>query len=143
MGIWDLIAEPVLAIINKEIPDKTAAAKAAAQLEERITTAENQLRQTQLDAVTKNQTDVNKVEAGNVNMFVAGWRPFVGWICGTALGISTIVAPIFTWVSALIGHPTPFPDVQSPLLQSTLAGMLGLGFGLRTFEKAKSIASNH
>lgn len=143
MSIWDIIAGPLVAIVNKEIPDKTAAAAAVAKIQELTDAAEAQYKQTELQAVTSNQTDVDKVEAASTSLFIAGWRPYVGWICGTGLGLQVIVAPLFTWMSALVGHPTAFPVFDDKLLESTLAGMLGIGFGLRTFEKSKGIASNH
>lgn len=97
----------------------------------------------QIQAVTTAQSDTNKVEAANSSMFVAGWRPYVGWICGTGLGMEVIVGPLVTWLSTLMGHPTVFPTLNSPLLESTLAGMLGLGFSLRTLEKHNGVAGNH
>jgi hypothetical protein len=143
MSIWDSIAAPLIAIVNKVIPDKAAAAAATAQLQTLAQQGELQEELLQLQSVTTNQTDVDKVEAASTSLFVAGWRPFVGWICGAGLGMSVIVAPLFTWGSALLGHPTPFPKMDDPLLQSTLAGMLGLGYGLRTLEKFKGVAGNH
>jgi hypothetical protein len=143
MSIWDTIAEPLIAIVNKVVPDKAAAAAAVAQLKNMAEQGELQQELINLQAVTSNQTDVDKVEAANVNMFVAGWRPYVGWVCGTALAMSAIIAPLFTWIAGLCGHPLTFPVIESPLLQSTLAGMLGLGHVARTVEKIKGVASNH
>lgn len=143
MAIWDIIVGPILKIIDKVVPDRAAADAAKAQLQ--IMMAQGALTEEleQLKAVTSAQSDVNKVEAASTSLFIAGWRPFVGWICGVGLGMSCIVAPLFTWVTTLCGHPTPFPDLNNPILQSTLAGMLGLGYGLRTYEKLKDVASNH
>ena len=31
------------------------------------------------------QVELNKIEAGHRSIFVAGWRPFIGWVCGFAL----------------------------------------------------------
>lgn len=81
------------------------------------------------------QTKINEVEAQHRSMFVAGWRPFIGWICGIAFGYHFIAFPIIR---------TIYPDVQFPELDSeplftVLMGMLGLG-GLRTFEKLKGKA---
>jgi hypothetical protein len=143
MGIWDTVAAPIIAIINKVVPDKAAAAAAVAQLQQMQLQGQLNDELLQLQAVTSAQSDINRVEAASTSLFVAGWRPYVGWICGTGLGLQVIVAPLFTWITALAGHPTPFPKFDDVLLQSTLAGMLGLGYGLRTFEKSKGIAGNH
>ena len=142
MALLDLL-EPVVAIINKVIPDKAAAAAAASALKEKITAGTLQEEMTQLVSVTSAQSDVDKVEAASTSLFIAGWRPFVGWICGTGLGMSVIVAPLFTWVVTLMGHPIAFPVLNNPLLQSTLAGMLGLGHITRTIEKIQGVAGSH
>src|SRR3546814_2128891 len=41
------------------------------------------------------QSEVNKVEAAHPSIFVAGWRPFIGWGCGCAFIYSAILAPLF------------------------------------------------
>tara|TARA_B100001287_G_scaffold101085_1_gene85006 strand:- start:31519 stop:31896 length:378 start_codon:yes stop_codon:yes gene_type:complete len=78
------------------------------------------------------QTKINEVEAQHRSMFVAGWRPFIGWICGLAFAYHFVAFPIVR---------TIYPDVEFPVLNTeplftVLMGMLGLG-GLRTFEKLK------
>jgi len=139
--ILDAILKPVTDIINKVVPDTAAKQAAQAELQKLALQGSLQSELTQLLAVTSAQTDINKVEAASTNLFVSGWRPFIGWICGVGLGMSCIVGPLFTWIAALSGHPTPFPAFDDPLLRSTLAGMLGLGFGLRTYEKVKGVAA--
>lgn len=143
MGIWDLVAAPILKIIDKVTPDVAARDAIKAQLN--MLAAQGALTEEleQLKAVTSAQTDINKVEAASTSMFVAGWRPFVGWICGSALGLDCILRPLINWTAALCGHPVDFPTLNDPILKSTLAGMLGLGFGLRTYEKQAGVAGNH
>lgn len=143
MSVWDTLAAPLIAIVNKVIPDKAAAAVAASELQRMAAQGELAEELTQLQAVTSNQTDVNKVEAASASIFIAGWRPFVGWVCGVALGVSSIVAPLFTWLASLAGHPVAFPVLTDPLLQATLAGMLGLGHISRTIEKIQGVAAQH
>lgn len=125
-GIDDAIAAG-LQVLNKFIPDP--AAKLA---------AEQQLRAALLswDAA---QTAINAAEAGNQSMFVAGWRPWIGWCCGGALFYSYLLVPLAMWFSFIIGHPLPKPPVLNDHLWELMTGMLGLG-GLRTFEKIKGIA---
>ena len=81
--------------------------------------------------IAKGQLEVNKVEAAHKNLFVAGWRPAIGWICGFALLYSTILSPI-------IGIWFTVPAVDSSLLTTVLMGMLGLG-AMRTAEKVKGV----
>lgn len=88
-----------------------------------------------IDQIT-NQIDVNKVEAANANMFVSGWRPAIGWICGTGLAVQFIINPIATWAAALNGHPIAFPSLDLGTLLTLLLGMLGLG-AMRTVEKVQ------
>src|SRR5260370_768690 len=84
------------------------------------------------------QIEVNKTEAANVSTFVAGWRPFIGWICGAGLACQFIAGPLFTWISNLMHRPTPFPTLDLGTLMTLLLGMLGLG-GLRTYEKVAGV----
>lgn len=75
------------------------------------------------------QIEVNKVEAAHGSIFVAGWRPAIGWGCGLALVYNTLVAPAFNLGVTDLGF-----------LQTVLLGMLGIG-GMRTYEKVKGVAT--
>ena len=77
------------------------------------------------------QAEINKVEAQNRSIFVSGWRPFIGWICGLAFGFHYIIMPLLLAYTDI--KPIEF-DTNS--LFTVLMGMLGLG-GLRTYEKLK------
>ena len=82
--------------------------------------------------LVKVQSEINKMEAQHRSVFVAGWRPFIGWICGLALAYNFIIRDVIAWVS-----PDAIPPaIQMDQLITILLGMLGLG-GLRTFEKIK------
>lgn len=83
------------------------------------------------------QTKINEIEAKHRSVFVAGWRPFVGWVCGVALAYNFIIRDLFIW--ALQPEEVP-PALQMEHLMTVLMGMLGLG-GLRTFEKIKNKTS--
>lgn len=75
------------------------------------------------------QTEINKVEAQHRSVFVAGWRPFIGWVCGVSLGYSFFVAPILDiWVDVM-------PELDTDTLYNLVLALLGLGT-LRTVEKA-------
>ena len=82
--------------------------------------------------LAKGQLEVNKVEAASASLFVAGWRPAVGWSCCFALIYSTILSPILSiWFTV--------PSVDSSLLTTVLMGMLGLG-AMRSAEKIKKVS---
>lgn len=126
-------------VLDKLVPDP--AAKAEMQL--KILTLAQAGEFKQLDAelaMATSQTDVNKVEAANSSVFVSGWRPFIGWVCGLGLGTQFLVAPLFTWGATLVGHPTPFPSLDLGTLGTLLFGMLGLG-AMRTTEKINGVAA--
>ena len=91
---------------------------------------------------SKAQTDINLEEARNPNMFVSGWRPFVGWICGFSLGWQFIGSPIFEWIIKLSGKNIVAPTLDTGSLITVLFALLGLG-GLRTYEKTKETQNNH
>lgn len=93
-------------------------------------------------AVMQQQTDTNKVEAGSTSTFVAGWRPFVGWVCGSGFGVQFVIGPIVEWVAALTGHPVKFPQMDLGTMMPLLLGMLGLG-GMRSYEKVQGVNSGH
>ena len=87
------------------------------------------------------QIDVNKTEAQNANLFVSGWRPFVGWVCGFALFYVAILDPIARFVAQVIYQYTGgFPVIDTTITMQVLFGLLGLG-GMRTYEKSKGVAS--
>ena len=82
------------------------------------------------------QTKINEAEAGHRTLFVAGWRPFIGWVCGTALLYNFILRDLLIFANP---NWSELPALQMQELFSILFGMLGLG-GLRTFEKKNKIA---
>lgn len=86
------------------------------------------------------QAEINKIEAQHRSIFVAGWRPFIGWVCGSALAYSFILRDLLAWGMS-ISHPdmTPPPELAMEHLVSILLALLGLG-GMRTFEKLKGRA---
>jgi len=86
------------------------------------------------------QLDVNKAEASNPNVFVSGWRPFIGWVCGLGFGVQFVFGPLAEWGSSLYGHPVKFPPMDIGTMMPLLLGMLGLG-GLRTAEKIQGVAA--
>lgn len=140
MALLDFLVGPVMDIVNKLIPDPAAKAQAQLQL--------LQLQQSEefkeIDAAiqtAKLQTDTNAIEASNSNLFVAGWRPFVGWICGLGLFYQVFGLQLLAWICALNHWPVP-QSADVGTLITMLGGMLGLG-AMRTVEKTKGINSGH
>ncbi|HEY2685870.1 MAG TPA: 3TM-type holin [Steroidobacteraceae bacterium] len=140
MSIWDTVVSPIVSIINKVIPDKAAAAAAVAQLNQLQLQGQLADEMAQLQAVTVNQSDVNKVEAANPSVFVSGWRPMIGWVCGFALAYAAVIEPLARFVATvLLNYTGPFPVIDTSITLQVLFGLLGLGT-LRTVEKFKGVA---
>ena len=76
------------------------------------------------------QVELNKIEAGHRSLFVAGWRPALGWICAFGLGFTFLVNPVIQWATGELG-----PELPHDIMLELVIGMLGLA-GLRTAEKA-------
>lgn len=88
------------------------------------------------------QLEVNKIEAANANVFVSGWRPFIGWTCGGIFGWNYIVAPFLQWIALMFNSDLPpMPVMGMEVIMPVLLGLLGLG-GMRTFEKFKNVEAN-
>ena len=82
------------------------------------------------------QIELNKIEAGHRSIFVAGWRPFIGWVCGFALLWHFILFDLLTWVTVnFFPHVTALPELTgTETLVTVLLSLLGLG-AMRTAEK--------
>jgi hypothetical protein len=82
---------------------------------------------------------VNTEEAKHSSIFVAGWRPFIGWVCGVGLAWSFLIQPIVIWITVLSGIPeVDLPKIPNDALMELVFCLLGLG-GFRTYEKIKGI----
>ena len=113
-------------VLDRVLPDP--AQQAAAKLELMKLQQNGELAQ------ITGQMDINKVEAASSSIFVSGWRPSIGWICGAGFAVQFVIGPLAEWGSALYGHPVKFPQMDTGTMMPLLLGMLGLG-GLRTAEK--------
>ncbi len=82
------------------------------------------------------QAAINKVEAQHRSVFVAGWRPFIGWVCGAGIAWAFIGQPLFEWVVAVFMPDKGIvpPVIVTDHLFELVLAMLGMGT-LRTFEK--------
>ncbi|CAB4139425.1 Holin of 3TMs, for gene-transfer release [uncultured Caudovirales phage] len=83
------------------------------------------------------QLEINAKEATHQSIFVAGWRPFAGWVGGFGLAYASVGHYILVWLSGIYGFVAP-PQVDTEILLYVLGGMLGLGT-LRTYEKKQGV----
>lgn len=89
--------------------------------------------------LSKAQTEVNKVEAGHASIFVAGWRPAVGWISAASVAYTFLLMPLMAFVARVVfGYKGEFPILETSQLMLLLGGMLGIA-GFRTFEISKGV----
>lgn len=122
---------PVSGLVSEFIEDKDERNRLAHEI---ATLAEKQHH-----AEVMAQVEVNKTEAAHKSLFVAGWRPAIGWICGLGMFSNFIIVPMTNFVLALTGSPIVVPLIDLQTMLPVLLGMLGLG-GMRSYEKAKGIA---
>jgi len=80
------------------------------------------------------QVELNKIGAAHRSVFIAGWRPFIGWVCGIGLAFAFLVNPVLQWALGQSG-----PELPLDIILELVLGMLGLA-GLRTVEKLSGAA---
>jgi hypothetical protein len=135
MGTLLDIIPAISSLLDKIIPDP--AARERAKLELLNTSRAQDIEELRLAlSADASQNDINKTEAASADRFVAGWRPFIGWVCGVAFAYHFIVQPLLAFMLANAGRQVVLPEFDMDALSTVLMGMLGLG-GLRTLEKIK------
>lgn len=87
------------------------------------------------------QIETNQVEAASGSVFVAGWRPFIGWVGGAGLAWSFVVGPAVEYTARLAGWAGTMPEFNFEQLITIVLAMLGVG-GMRTLEKIKGVSTN-
>jgi len=124
VSILGSLIGPATQLLDKVIEDKDEKNRIAFELS---TMADRHAQET-----LKGQLEINKVEAAHKSLFVAGWRPFIGWVAGIGLLYNVLLSPILDiWFDV--------PEVDPAILTSTLMGMLGLG-AMRTYEKKNNVS---
>jgi len=127
------LAQPVSTILDKVIEDKDQKAALAHEI---ATLAEKQAQ----DQIM-GQIDVNKTEAQHPSMFVAGWRPAVGWVCAIAMLFNFLLIPFINLGLDIAAMDIQLDLIDMETMMPVLFGMLGLG-GMRTAEKIKKVERN-
>ena len=118
--------------IDRVFPAPAAAASAKLEL--------IKLQQSGDLAVMAGQMKINEIEAGNASLFVSGWRPAIGWVCGAACAWNWIGLPIVKVGLGLLAIKLELAPANLTEMMPILLGMLGLG-GLRTLEKVQGVAA--
>jgi len=124
MSLLGSLIGPATSLLDKVIEDKDEKNRIAFEL--------STLAERHANELAKGQLEINKIEAAHKSLFVAGWRPAIGWICALGLLYNTIIANIISiWVNV--------PEVDTTLLVPVMMGMLGIG-AMRTVEKVKGVS---
>ena len=124
MSIFGSLIEPATKLLDKVIEDKDQKNALAHEI---ATMAERHAQE-----LAQGQLEVNKVEAAHKSLFVAGWRPAIGWVCALGLFYNVILANI-------IGIWIDLPEIDTTLLVPVMMGMLGLG-AMRSYEKVQGVS---
>ena len=130
-AILSSLVGPVTGLLDKFIEDKdqkNALAHEIATMSER-----------HAQELAKGQLEVNKVEAASKSMFVAGWRPAVGWTCCVPLLSNYILIPMANFGLLLAEMNVEVPSLDMSAMMPVLLGMLGLG-AMRTVEKTQKVS---
>jgi hypothetical protein len=136
MAAWTLLIDPLSRLLDKIIPDPDMRERARAELlkAERETELESLRLALSADSA---QTEINEREAAHPNIFISGWRPFIGWVCGAAFAYHFIVQPLLAFAIMNAGGEVKLPAFDMETLSTVLMGILGLG-SLRTIEKVRN-----
>ena len=130
-GIVKELVGPVAGLLSEFIEDKDQKARLAHEIAT--------LAQKEAHKNAALQLEVNKTEAAHKSLFVAGWRPFIGWTCGLGMFGNFITIPFANFVLALLSYEIVIPLVPLETMMPVLMGMLGLG-AMRSYEKTKQVA---
>lgn len=130
----DALLGPGLKMIEKlvdRIPDPAAKERAAMEMQaDLLKYAAEQ---------AQGQMEVNKQEAAHASIFVAGWRPFLGWVGGICLAYAYLVQPILYWLLMMVGVSIPLPEPRTEDMMALVTAMLGVT-AARSFDKWKGTA---
>lgn len=120
-------------LVSEVVVDKDKKNELNVRLQELADKADDRLHQQLMG-----QIEVNKVEAAHPSIFVAGWRPAVGWISAIGLGWQFVLAPFAETIARWLGWMGTMPVVDTESLMMLVLGMLGIG-AQRSFEKFKGV----
>jgi hypothetical protein len=123
-------------LVDRLIPDRAAAEKAKAEMEAELIRASNE--------AALAQVEVNKIEAGHSSVFVAGWRPAIGWVCAASMALyyipmALVGTALWAWACIEAGAIVPRPEMGIAEIIGLVMSLLGMGT-LRTTEKLNGVA---
>ena len=137
MGIGSILKDlisPVTDIIGEVVVDKDKAREIKLEIEKLADKADERYHEELMG-----QIEVNKVEAQHASIFVAGWRPFIGWTSGVGIAYTFVLAPFIEFVARASGYTQEMPLPDAAQLMTLVTAMLGVG-AMRSYDKVKGTA---
>tara|TARA_R110000782_G_scaffold269138_1_gene366693 strand:+ start:81 stop:488 length:408 start_codon:yes stop_codon:yes gene_type:complete len=131
LSVISALAGPVTGLLDKFIEDKDVKNQLAHDIS---TMAEKHAQE-----LAKGQLEVNKTEAAHKSLLVAGWRPFIGWVCGIGFLSNFILIPLSNFGLAVAESAITIPMIDTTQMMPVLMGILGLGT-MRTVEKLSNVS---
>ena len=131
LSVISALAGPVTGLLDKFIEDKDVKNQLAHDIS---TMAEKHAQE-----LAKGQLEVNKTEAAHKSLLVAGWRPFIGWVCGIGFLSNFILIPLSNFGLAVAESAITIPMIDTTHMMPVLMGILGLGT-MRTVEKLSNVS---
>lgn len=125
------LISPITDVIDKAVVDKDKKKELQFKLQELVDKADERYHEELMG-----QIEVNKVEASHASVFVAGWRPFIGWTSGVGLAYSFVLAPFIEFIARANGYNQDMPMPDSTQLMTLIMAMLGVG-AMRSYDKLK------
>jgi hypothetical protein len=132
-GILGDLVKPVTDIVGKAVVDKDKKRELDYKVRELIDQADKRYHEQMMG-----QIEVNKEEAKHPSIFVAGWRPFIGWTGGVSIAYTFLVSPFANQIAKWFGYSGEMVALDTSSLMVLITGMLGIG-GMRSFEKVKEV----
>lgn len=133
------VVDKAMGMIDKLIPDRNLAAQVKAQLDTLRLTQEHEAEMAEVQLLL-GQIQVNTEEAKSSSLFVAGWRPFIGWTCGAGVAYAYVLHPMALFVAFMFDvDVSRMPALDIGTLLSLVMAMLGVA-GLRSLDKKNGVA---
>jgi hypothetical protein len=133
-GILKTVLSPITDLISEVVVDKDKKKQIELEMAKLLDQVDERYHQEMMG-----QIEINKQEAQHASVFVAGWRPFIGWTSGFGVAYTFVVAPFIEFFSRVFGYTGEMPMPDTGQLMALVTAMLGVG-AMRSFDKLKGTA---
>lgn len=131
------IISPIKDIVSEVVVDKDKKNELNYKLQELVDRADSRYHDELMG-----QIEVNKVEAQSASIFVAGWRPAIGWVGAAGLAYNFVLGPFIEFGARAFGYAGVMPSANSGELMALVTSMLGVG-AMRSFDKTRGTARDN